>query len=272
MKRVLTALLLCASLVLVPVARAGAASVGDYTVIAHRGGWIQGSNITENSLRAVARAARHGATAVETDVRMTRDRYFLIMHNTSLGATTNGRGMVDLRTRRYINRHVRLNDGERVPYLATFLRRARRFGLNALVEIKPDRRGRYRLSDMRRLMAVVAAQGMTDRVTFLSFSAALLRMITAAGSPDPTMWIATHTPTVAEVQSEGVSGVSIAASVVADDPQLVPDLDAAGLRVQGRETDDPNDWQTFYSAGVQDVLTDSTPERVEWLTQEEAAQ
>lgn len=242
---------------------ATAAPSGDFTVIGHRGGYILHSRITENSIKALDRAADNGATAAETDVRMTKNHKYLLMHDASLARTTRSTGKVAARTSRFINRRVRLNDGQRVPYLGQFLHEARLRGLNVLVEIKPD--PRWTMRWMQGLVQEVAARGMTSRVRFLSFDANLLRMATAAGSPDQTVWIACHTPTVEQAESLGVTSVAVRADMIVADPTLVTDLTAAGLKVEGREDNVAADWQTYADAGITDVLTDATPQRVSWL-------
>ena len=259
------ALGLVLGLVLAQATAAVAAPAGDYTVTAHRGGWIVGSSITENSYRALGRAARHGATAIETDVRMTRDRAFLIMHDASLRRTTDGIGWVDSRNKRYINRRVRLDNGQRVPYLAGLLRRARSFGLNVVIELKADRRDRWTVEDLQRMVQVIAAHDMTDRVTFLSFDDSLLRLAEEADSSLPTVWIATTPPASEDVAARGVDGVAVRWDQIT--PELAGQFTDAGIGLRGRDADDPAAWEAFKEVGITNVVTDLTPARVEWLGQ-----
>ena len=64
-------------------------------VIAHRG---SSSDRPECTLSSLRRAIAVGATASEVDVRWTRDRRLVILHDTTLDRTTNGTGAVGLRT------------------------------------------------------------------------------------------------------------------------------------------------------------------------------
>ncbi|MEM1134384.1 MAG: glycerophosphodiester phosphodiesterase family protein [Bacteroidota bacterium] len=64
----------------------------DYTiVISHRGDWRYAP---ENSLAAIQRCIDLGVDVVEIDVRLTKDRYLVAMHDLTVDRTTNGKGKV----------------------------------------------------------------------------------------------------------------------------------------------------------------------------------
>lgn len=96
---------------------------GTVLVVAHRGDW---RTAPENSLEAVEAAIRMGADIVELDVRRTLDGVLVLMHNPSIGATTNGRGLVSLSTYRRLSRKsllsgCRLTTASRIPTLEEVL-------------------------------------------------------------------------------------------------------------------------------------------------------
>ena len=64
-------------------------------VIAHRG---SSSDRPECTLAALRRAIEVGATASEVDVRLTRDRQLVILHDQTLDRTTNGTGKIGSKT------------------------------------------------------------------------------------------------------------------------------------------------------------------------------
>ncbi len=64
-------------------------------VIAHRG---SSSDRPECTLAALRRAIEVGATASEVDVRLTRDRQLVILHDQTLDRTTNGKGKIGSKT------------------------------------------------------------------------------------------------------------------------------------------------------------------------------
>jgi glycerophosphoryl diester phosphodiesterase len=60
-------------------------------VIAHRGEHIE---CPENTMPAIEKAIALGVDWVELDVRTTKDGHYVLMHNSSVDATTNGKGEV----------------------------------------------------------------------------------------------------------------------------------------------------------------------------------
>lgn len=60
-------------------------------VIAHRGA---SASAPENTIAAFQKAAEDGAHAIELDVRLSRDKEIIVIHDSRLERTTNGRGKV----------------------------------------------------------------------------------------------------------------------------------------------------------------------------------
>ena len=72
---------------------------GNVLVAAHRGLW---KVTAENSLESIEAAIEAGIDIVELDVKRTRDGVLILMHDKTLGRTTNGFGPVYLRKYKYI--------------------------------------------------------------------------------------------------------------------------------------------------------------------------
>ena len=60
-------------------------------IAAHRGAH---NNVPENSLAAIKEAIKLGIDIVELDIRFTKDRKMVLMHNKTIDGTTNGKGLV----------------------------------------------------------------------------------------------------------------------------------------------------------------------------------
>lgn len=69
--------------------------MGVEQVIAHRGSSL---DRPENTLASYQRAVEAGATAVEVDVRTTRDGHLVVLHDATVDRTTNGSGAVAQKT------------------------------------------------------------------------------------------------------------------------------------------------------------------------------
>ena len=69
-------------------------------VVAHRAAWKEAP---ENSLCAIAASITLGVDMIEIDVLQTNDGHLVLMHDDTLGRTTNGTGRVDNVDIAYIN-------------------------------------------------------------------------------------------------------------------------------------------------------------------------
>ncbi|UQA93977.1 glycerophosphodiester phosphodiesterase [Streptomyces halobius] len=120
-------------------------------VIAHRGA---AQHAPENTLAAVDAAHRRGLVWVENDVQRTEDGQLIVIHDTTLKRTTDAEKVFPDRAPWRVGDFTaaeiaRLDAGswfgkrfagERVPTLASFLRRLDRNGQRLLLEIKAPRR------------------------------------------------------------------------------------------------------------------------------------
>jgi len=135
-------------------------------VIAHRGGDLQWPGET---MFAFERAVGLGVDMLEMDVYRTRDGELVLMHNPTVNATTDGRGLVNLMTLKEIKklnaafrwkdekgefRHR--NDNLRVPTLAEVFDAFPNVRMN--IEMKPAL-----LSPVAKLCALIRAKKMSDR-------------------------------------------------------------------------------------------------------------
>ena len=102
-------------------------------IIAHRGG---GAFAPENTLGAIRLGASLGFKGVEFDVMLAGDGTPVLMHDETLGRTTNGRGAV-AETPYAVLAKLNAGNGEPVPTFEQAAKLCRKLGLWANVEIKP---------------------------------------------------------------------------------------------------------------------------------------
>ncbi len=135
-------------------------------IIAHRGA---SAKEPENTLRAFRRAFEEGADGVEVDVRASSDGVLVVIHDSSVDRTTNGRGWV--RAMKFSElRILDAGKGERIPTLREALELASSYG--GLVEVDVKVRGFE-----REIIEEVKRVGMLDNVFFTSLSLLALREI-----------------------------------------------------------------------------------------------
>ncbi|AZM54413.1 glycerophosphodiester phosphodiesterase [Streptomyces sp. WAC 01529] len=118
---------------------------------AHRGQWRKAP---ENSLAAIRAGFADGAEIVEVDVRLTKDKVPVLMHDATVDRTTNGTGRVaDLTHAQLRGLHLRAGlggrqaavTGERIPTLAEAMRASRTLGLVNLDQAWKDREAVWRV-------------------------------------------------------------------------------------------------------------------------------
>lgn len=100
-------------------------------IIAHRGASYYEP---ENTLRAYKRAMGMGADFIEVDVRITKDKELVIMHDDDVSRTTNGKGLVKNFTLEELKK-LDVGLGEKIPTLEEVIKLVKN-KINLVVEIK----------------------------------------------------------------------------------------------------------------------------------------
>ncbi len=162
---------------------------------AHRGGALLGP---ENTLAACRRSLAVGVDALEVDVRWTRDRVAVLMHDERVDRTTDGHGPV----RELLWAELRELDaggwfdpaygGERVPSLAELIQLLElHTGVRLFLEVKEEGEEGAALAEAA--LALAEDAGLGKRMTVISFS------------PDPLLRVKAIRPDVRTValQSPG---------------------------------------------------------------------
>lgn len=237
---------------------ATAARAGNFNAIAHRG---YHAHHTENTVGALKAAHRHHATAVEGDVRLTRDRKMIMMHDRTLRRTTRCRGSVHRHTRHWIKRHCRTNDGSRVPTLRDYLGAARHRRMNLMLELKSDPRGRWTKHRVRVLKRLVYTRHMRHRVTILSFNARLLRRVDRVAPSLPTVWIARHRPTVHRAK-HNADRITLGPRNLSR--RYVRRMHHHGVRVYGLHDDRLRVWRRYHRARVDGISVNRLRRFIRW--------
>lgn len=228
----------------------------DFDPIGHRG---YTARRTENTLPALRAAVRRGASAVEVDVRLSRDGRMVLMHDRSVGRTTNGTGYVDRLSSSRI-KALRTPDGARVPFVKNAVRSLRRLDASPVLEIKAGSRWTGRR--ILRLQRVLRHQEVHSRALVISFDEDLLRRAERVAPGLTTSWVLRGWPSIRKIRRLRVDNVSVSASVVG--PERVRRLRESGIGAVGRSADRTRAWERFARAGVLGVVTNRVPAYVRW--------
>ena len=128
------------------------------TVTGHRGA---GALAPENTLASFRTALECGVDAIEFDVRETADGELIVIHDDTLGRTTDGRGQVSETALTEIAT-LDAGDGERVSTLEDVLEYVLESGVRPRIEFKERGLG-------ERVLEQIVERGFAERTTFSSF-------------------------------------------------------------------------------------------------------
>jgi glycerophosphoryl diester phosphodiesterase len=166
---------------------AGILQRGKVQLICHR---TSNRDMPENTLEALALAARMGCNIVELDIRKTLDGQLVLHHDGYLERLTEGMGDVELTS---LDELELLDYGGwmsdrfapmRIPRFTDALRVAREHGIGLDLDIKQKGEGPA-------IFAALRSEGMLERVIFGDDdgNADDLRAIYPAGNQDPAVWL-----------------------------------------------------------------------------------
>lgn len=136
----------------------------------------------ENTLQSFRSAIDKGADMVETDVRMTRDGYLVLIHDRTVDRTTNGTGTVKEMTLEEIRK---LNAGteenpQKIPLFEEMLQQIVSSGILLNIEIKDyydGENGDFCREVADKVVELVERYGMVERTVFNSADAFALERI-----------------------------------------------------------------------------------------------
>lgn len=150
-------------------------------IIAHRGA---SAAAPENTLAAFREAIRAGADLVEMDLRLSRDREVVVIHDRVLDRTSNGTGPVGEKTRAELREldagswfSPRFS-GERIPTLAETLNLFGQTRTGLCLELKIDRGEEDSRGELvREVLKILKTAPVPGRVFLASFDLPGLRLV-----------------------------------------------------------------------------------------------
>ncbi|MEC8192140.1 MAG: glycerophosphodiester phosphodiesterase family protein [Myxococcota bacterium] len=226
-------------------------------VVAHRGA---SALAPENTVAAIEAAVAGGASAVEFDIRQPVDGEIVVIHDATLGRTTNGRGRVNQTTWSTMKALDAGSwfgptfTGEPVPNLGDALDA---LGERAIAAIEIKTKGEV----IPRIRRELSERGMLDRAIFFSF---LPRQIRAAREHcpsipallliDPPNGSSLYPPdTIVRAVASGATLVGLKGTSTT--PEIVAQAHGRGLPVFVYTVDEPAQVKAMVDAGVDGIIT-----------------
>lgn len=220
-------------------------------VIAHRGYWkCEGS--AQNSLRSLERADEIKVYGTEFDVHLTADNVPVVHHDNTIQG-------VDIQSTPYEKlKDLKLENGEVLPTLQSYLDRAKKLKVKLIFELKPhatperDREAAKIVVDMINKMKL---QKRTEYITFsMEAGKELIRL-----APKAQVAYLSGNVSPAELKKLGYTGLDYHFNVMKNHPQWFKEAKDLGMTVNVWTIDDVTLMKEMKDMGA-DYLTTDMPE------------
>lgn len=236
-------------------------------IIAHRG---YSAVAPENTLAAVERALQAGADAVEWDVHVASCGTPVLIHDASLGRTTNGFGPV---RRRSLSQLQALDAGswfdpafagEPIPSLAAALDHVKGRVGRVYTEVK----GYRELEDLDRMARIVRDADLAYDTVFISMDWGILDRIAGQDSTVGIGFIVDERRRWDEALERATpmerAILDVDARILLAEPTLVDQARERAIDVAVWTVDDPADAERLCTAGVTRITTNQVERLLEW--------
>lgn len=235
----------------------GTGLVMGFRLIGHRGAR---GEAPENTLAGFAYAANLGLTAVELDVRRTRDDQVVVIHDPTVDRTTDGAGAVaDLTLAELKSLDARSVHGDwpepcRIPTLDEVLPVVQRFDL-IQIEIKSEPAARME-GTIADVLAQVRGRGIAGRTTLSSFDVAALGIVQRLAPDQRRAYIGAFREANDLEMALRLGCAQIDISLEKGSPEAVAAAHARGLTVVGYQCNTAHDLEIARAWGVDGATSD----------------
>lgn len=230
---------------------------------AHRG---YSAIAPENTLAAFEAAVEAGADAVELDVRTSADGVPVVLHDATLGRTTNGGGPVrkktlaELRTLDAGSWFAPRFAGETIPTLDEALRLLRGRVTRLYVEIKEHASA----AGLGRILELIRSHGLEERCVAISFDWAVLARVRGLSSRLALGYLvkrkARFREAVRLAAADGRAQVGCDYRILRRNPSLIAAAREEGVEVAAFTVNDPAVAERLVALGVTRITTDAPGE------------
>jgi glycerophosphoryl diester phosphodiesterase len=243
----------------------GHAKAGNLQIIAHRGA---SGLAPENTMAAFRLAAELGAQAIETDVQMSRDARLMLIHDTTLRRTSNGRGRVSAKSfdelRRldagswFPKRRLALRRGprkfarERIPSIEELFALADEKNLHLYLEIKTPRRAGIEQA----LAAALRKADSLARSTVICFDAEVLRQVRKVDPDIPIGYLCEKRMANAATRAASLGAAVILPRADRVNADLVTEARKKQLQVITWTVNQPPQMKRLIALGVDGIMSD----------------
>lgn len=215
-------------------------------IVAHRGAsYFE----PENTLRSIKSAIGMNADYVEVDVRMSKDKELIIMHDADISRTTNGTGLVKDKTLLELKEYDAGN-GEKIPTLDEVLETVKN-KIKLVVEIKEP-------GTEEKIVEKITANRLKDTIITSFYHKAVKNVMNS--DLNAGIIFVGQPVNVGQMASAANANI-IFPSYRYMDEELVKDAKEYGLSVYPWAIDDPEVFEKFVRMNVDGIVTNKLIDR-----------
>lgn len=228
-------------------------------VIAHRGFWnTEGS--AQNSLRSLIKADSIGCFGSEFDIWITADGKVMVNHDGVY------EGKV-IETSKYSElKDLKLNNGEKLPTLESYLRQARKLKVNLILEVKQHKSLSRQNLAIDKALSLVKKMKLTHRMIYISFSIDAVKRLIAKAPNGTEVYYLGGDKTPSELKAMGCSGPDYYAGTLKAHLDWIEESHKLGMKVNVWTVDDAKDLKYFIDKDA-DFITTNNPTLLQELLQ-----
>lgn len=228
-------------------------------IIAHRGYWnCEGS--AQNSIRSLEKAAEIGVYGSEFDVHLTADDVLVIYHDNEIDS-------MHIQSTPYAQlKNCRLSNGEPLPTLESFLKRAQTLkNIRLIFELKAHATPERNREAARRSLDMIRKYQLEDRTDYITFDLDAAKEFVACAPKGEVVYLNGELSPKA-LKAMDFDGLDYNTKVYLAHPQWISEAKQLGLSTNVWTIRTKEDAQTFIDMGI-DYLTTDCPETVKALIQ-----
>ncbi len=229
-------------------------------VIAHRGAHTDGAS--ENSIAALSKAMDANYYGIELDVWITADDQLVVHHD----GVVNGTYFQNVNYSAIKN--IKLSNGESLPtfdsFIETFKSKMAASSSKLIIEIKSHSNLNRTYAAVDKVMDIVKAEGLTDRVEYIAFSYDACKRIVSK-DPDAMVGYLYGNLAPATVLNDGIRSIDYSSPVLNSNLQWIKEGRDLGMTVNVWTVNGASDMLRFMGLGVHYITTDA-PAMLDELT------
>jgi glycerophosphoryl diester phosphodiesterase len=224
-------------------------------VVAHRGG---GREQDENTLAAFKNSYAKGVRGFETDIRLTKDKRIVVLHDGKLERTTTGKGRPEELTASEMAGVKSKKSGDSLPYLEDLLAFLKeRKDAFVQIEFKSEGYSEEMVAEIARIsLEMVKKSANPKQIVFISFDARPLKVIKALDAACETCLLSNtaNAPLIQRALTIKAEWVSVNLNHVTR--AFVRDAHKAGLKVAIWTVQNEADARLVMALGPECVVSD----------------